>query len=262
MSNSRRPFLIPTPQTITNAQGFSAYSIPGHFTEDQFLINTDYVISAKHRLTERYFYAKAPQSIPFSQCFFNTNCTPGSGQDAQFQNHVASLKLASLLSNSLVNEVLVNYTQEPRRPQQREQITDQSLGITPGDPSFPKMPTIAVNGLFSIGGNFNDDSDSHREPVSIFRPACLTRGRHTVRGGFAFERAQFDFNDPGPRRGILDILSFPDFLLGLSAAQNGSQFSNIFLSEGIAGSLSKAYRANNYASFVQDDFKIELALDP
>jgi len=30
----------------------------------------------------------------------------------------------------------------------------------------------------------------------------------------------------------------------------------VFLSEGIAGSLSKAYRANNYASFVQDDFKM------
>jgi len=36
------------------------------------------------------------------------------------------------------------------------------------------------------------------------------------------------------------FLSFPDFLLGLSAAQNGTQFSNVFLSEGIAGSLSKA----------------------
>jgi hypothetical protein len=72
-------FLIPTPQTITNGQGFSAFSLPGRFTEDQFLINGDYVISAKHRLTERYFYARAPQDIPFSQCFFATPCTPGCG---------------------------------------------------------------------------------------------------------------------------------------------------------------------------------------
>ena len=56
------------------------------------------------------------------------------------------------------------------------------------------------------------------------------------------------------------FLSFPDFLLGMSAAQNGTQFSNVFLSEGIAGSLSKAYRANNTASFVQDDFKMNKAL--
>ncbi|MGB7845811.1 MAG: TonB-dependent receptor [Candidatus Acidiferrum sp.] len=253
-------YLIPTPQTITNGQGFSAYSIPGHFTEDQFLINADYVISPKNRLTERYFFAKAPQSIPFSQCFFNTPCTPGSGQDAQFQNHVASLKLASLLSNSLVNEVQVSYSRNRGLLNSESKITDQSLGITPGDPTFPKMPTIAVNGLFSIGGNFNDDSDSTVNQYQYSDQLAWTRGRHTVRGGFEFERAQFDFNDPGPRRGILDILSFPDFLLGLSAAQNGTQFSNIFLSEGIAGSLSKAYRANNYASFVQDDFKVNSRL--
>jgi hypothetical protein len=253
-------FLIPTPQTINAGQGLSVFSLPGHFTEDQFLVNGDYVISAKHRLSERYFYAKAPQSIPFSQCFFNTPCTPGSGQDAQFQNHVASLKLATLVSNSMVNEVLVNYSRNRGVLNSESKITDQSLGITPGDPTFPKMPTIAVNGLFSVGGNFNDDSDSTVNQYQVSDQIAWTRGRHTIRAGFQYERAQFDFNDPGPRRGILDILSFPDFLLGLSAAQNGTQFSNIFLSEGIAGSLSKAYRASNYASFAQDDFKMNARL--
>jgi hypothetical protein len=253
-------FLIPTPQTITNGQGFSAFSLPGRFTEDQFLINGDYVISAKHRLTERYFYARAPQDIPFSQCFFNTPCTPGSDQGANFRNHVASVKLTSLVSNTLVNEVMVDYSRNRGVLTSGSKITDASLGITPGDPTFPKMPTIAVNGFFSVGGNFNDDSDSTVNQFQYSDQIAWSHGKHTVRAGFQFERAQFDFNDPGPRRGILDFLSFPDFLLGLSAAQNGTQFSNVFLSEGIAGSLSKAYRANNYASFVQDDFKMNSRL--
>ena len=253
-------FLIPTPQTITNGNGFSAFSLPGHFTEDQFLINGDYVVNDKHRLTERYFFAKAPQSIPFSQCFFNTPCTPGSGQDAQFQNHVASLKMTSLFSNSLVNEALVNYSRNRGILTSESKITDQSLGITPGDPTFPKMPTIAVNGQFSVGGNFNDDSDSTVNQYQVADQIAWTRGRHTVRAGFQYERAQFDFNDPGPRRGILDFLSFPDFLLGQSGAQNGTGFSNISLFEGLAGSLSKAYRASNYASFVQEDFKVNSRL--
>ncbi len=249
-------YLIPTPQTITNNQGFSAFSLPGRFTEDQFLINGDYVISDKHRLAERYFYARAPQNVPFSQCFFSTPCTPGSDQGAQFNNHVASLKLTSLLSNALVNEAMVDYSRNRGVLVSGSKITDESLGITPGDPTFPKMPTIAVSGLFSVGGNFNDDSDSTVNQFQYSDQIAWTHARHTVRAGFQFVRAQFDFNDPGPRRGILLFLSFPDFLLGLSAAQNGTQFSNVFLSEGIAGSLSKAYRANNYASFVQDDFKM------
>jgi hypothetical protein len=173
---------------------------------------------------------------------------------------VASIKLTSLLSNSLVNEALLNYSRNRGILTSESKITDASLGITPGDPTFPKMPTIAVIGLFSVGGNFNDDSDSTVNQYQYSDQVAWTRGRHTVRAGFQFERAQFDFNDPGPRRGILDFLSFPDFLLGLSAAQNGTQFSNISLSEGVAGSLSKAYRANNYAGFVQDDFKMSSRL--
>jgi hypothetical protein len=253
-------FLIPTPQTITKGQGFSAFSLPGRFTEDQFLINGDYVISAKHRLTERYFYARAPQDIPFSQCFFATPCTPGSDQGAFFHNHVGSLKLTSILSSTFVNEAMVDYSRNRGVLTSGSKITDTSLGITPGDPTFDKMPTIAVNGLFSVGGNFNDDSDSTVNQFQYSDQIAWTHGRHTIRGGFQFERAQFDFNDPGPRRGILDFLSFPDFLLGLSAAQNRTQFSNINVSEGVAGSLSKAYRANNYASFVQDDFKMNSRL--
>lgn len=253
-------FLIPTPQTITNGKGFSAFSLPGRFTEDQFLINGDYVISSKHRLAERYFYARAPQDIPFSQCFFNTPCTPGSDQGAKFNNHVASLKLTSLLSNTLVNEAMVDYSRNRGVLISGSKIPDAAIGITPGDPTFPKMPTITVNGLFGIGGNFNDDSDSTVNQFQYSDQIAWTHARHTVRAGFQFERAQFDFNDPGPRRGILLFLSFPDFLLGESAAQNKTQASNIFLSEGIAGSLSKAYRANNYASFVQDDFRMNSRL--
>jgi len=76
----------------------------------------------------------------------------------------------------------------------------RSLGITPGDPTFPKMPTIAVSGLFSVGGNFNDDSDSTVNQFQYSDQIAWTHARHTVRAGFQFVRAQFDFNDPGPRR--------------------------------------------------------------
>lgn len=253
-------YLIPTPQRITtdssgNLAGFSAFSLPGHFTEDQLLINTDYDISPRHRLSERYFYARDPQEKPFSNCF-TVACTPGSGLQSEFKNYVGSLKLTSTLSNSFVNEALVNFTRNTGVLTSDSKITDQSLGITPGDPGFPKMPTIAVIGEFSIGGNFNDDSNSTVNQYQFSDQIAWTRGKHTLRAGFQLERNQFAFNDPGPRRGILNFLTFPDFLLGLSAAQNGTPESNILVSVGIAGDLSKAYRATDYASFIQDDFKV------
>ena len=248
-------FLIPTPQVVAAGVGFSAYTLPGRFDENQFLINTDVVLSNTARLSERYFYSRAPQVSPFSPCLF-VACTPGSAQDATFRNHLASLKLTSALSAHFVNEALVSFYRSTGVLTSESKFQDQDLGITPGEPAFPKMPVISVNGLFTIGGNFNDDSDSTVNQFQYADQIAWTRDRHTLRAGFQVERVQFDFNDPGPRRGLLLFLSFPDFLLGRSAAQNGTSVSNVFLTWGIAGLESKAYRATNYASFFQDDLKL------
>src|SRR5262249_41349874 len=55
-------FLIPTPQTVDrskpfSSQGFSVFSEPCHFDEDQFLTNFDYIPSANSKLAGRFFFA-------------------------------------------------------------------------------------------------------------------------------------------------------------------------------------------------------------
>ena len=57
-------------------------------------------------------------------------------------------------------------------------------------------------------------------------------------------------------RALLRFLSFPDFLLGESAAQNGSGQSNILSSSGGSGLYRKDERYTDYAGFVQDDIRI------
>ena len=39
-------------------------------------------------------------------------------------------------------------------------LTDQALGITPGNPGYPLMPILTVTGLFTLGGTGNDNSFS------------------------------------------------------------------------------------------------------
>ncbi len=48
----------------------------------------------------------------------------------------------------------------------------------------------------------------------------------------------------------------PDFLLGQSAAQNGSSISNVYSSTGSSGIFRKAEQYNDLAGFVQDDFRL------
>jgi hypothetical protein len=256
MKNSSGGYLVPTPRTLTpgTAFGFSSYSIPGRFTEDQVLVNTDYQISQKHRLTERYFYSRDPQEDPFSSC--SPGCPPGFALNTQFTNDVGLIKLTSELTPNFLNEGLFSFVRNTGVLKSQTAITDSSLGITPGDPGFPYLPVTIIEGLFSLGGGFNDFSDSGVNTYQAADQVSWSHGRHNVRAGFEFERQQFNFGDPGPRRGELVFLTFSDFLLGQSGTQNGSGYSNVFLSYGIAGDILKDFRAADMASFVQDDFKV------
>jgi len=50
--------------------------------------------------------------------------------------------------------------------------------------------------------------------------------------------------------------TFQDFLLGMSAAQNGSGFTNLNSSGSQQGSYYKGYRGTDMAMFIQDDIKL------
>ena len=58
------------------------------------------------------------------------------------------------------------------------------------------------------------------------------RGRHSARFGVELKRSEVDDEQPFSIDGLLIIATFDDFLLGQSAAQNGSPFglSNVTLS--------------------------------
>jgi hypothetical protein len=256
LKNPNGSYLIPTPNKVTpgTAFGFSSYSIPGTFTEDQVVVNTDYQVTDKHRLSQRFFYSRDPQLDPFSSC--SPGCTPGFALKTQFTNDIGLLRLTSTLTPSFLNEVLVAFIRNTGVLQSQTKISDASLGITPGDPGFPYLPVTEISGLFSLSGGFNDYSDSVVNTYQAADQISWSHGRHNVRAGFEFERQQFDFADDGPRRGEIEFLTFSDFLLGQSGTQNGSGNSNIFLSYGFAGDLTKLFRAYDMSTFVQDDFKI------
>jgi hypothetical protein len=236
-------YLIPTPQryitTATGAPaGFSTYSIPADFTEDQYLANLDYVISSKHRLDERYFFSRDPQVQPFSAC--TAGCPPGAAVNPNFTSHVADLKLTSALTANFLNEGLLAFVRSTGKLTGDSNIPAASVGITPGDPTYPLMPLMTVNGSFSLGGGPND--------------------RQSFRAGFMGEKQFFNYLNPTSRRGTLTFLTFQDFLLGMSAAQNGSQYSNVYQSNSAQGNYYKAFRATDISGFVQDDVKLTRTL--
>jgi Carboxypeptidase regulatory-like domain len=257
-------YVIPTPQKLAvNAKGItvgqSSFSIPANFREDQFLINTDYVINAKHTLSERYFYSYDPEVLPF-----NGNTLPGYGADVTFKNHNATLKLTSLLSNNLVNEARAGYTRIWGQNESLNLFPGSDIGMTTltGNPAG-----ITVTGLFATLGSLQNDYFSLDDTLQFSDQLSYVRGRHSFRFGGNWDLSKWDVNAPGFARGTATFQTFGDFLIGESGAQNGSPagLSNTFSDFARIGppptnALVHQGRIKNGSLFVQDDYKLNTRL--
>ena len=251
-------FAIPSPQTNLPgdpqqlAIGESTYSIPADYREDQFNINIDQAISSANELSGRFFYSRAPTTEPFSP--FGAN-VPGWGTSEIDQNHMFVLSDTHAFNPNLVNIARVGFTRFDGDAVIAQPVNAADVGMaTPS--GLPETPGLVVNGLFTIGTAgqpfYWQDTNTYVWQDSV----SLTRGRHSLRFGAEAMRHQVDVNVPYVSDGFLFLLSFPDFLLGQSAAQNGSSLSNVFSVTGSSGIFRKDERYTDISGFVQDDIHL------
>src|SRR5207245_4911645 len=83
------------------------YSIPAIFNDHNFMANGDYLINSKQSLAMRYQYEKEPlfANFPVQNALQQGNFLPGNPIRTTKSNHSALLRLTSIVSNNLVNEV-------------------------------------------------------------------------------------------------------------------------------------------------------------
>ena len=108
--------------------------------------------------------------------------------------------------------------------------------------------------------------DGDKLPEHVFEWAdqfSWTHGRHTIRTGYVGTEFFGRWMVTRALAARLRTETFPDFLLGESAAQNGSSFSNVYASgSGVTppGGFLHPLRVNYMGAFVQDDIKIDTRL--
>ena len=237
-----------------------SYNKPALFTENQYLVNSDYLPNQKNTLAMRFFYSKAPRTVNFNTPI--GGALPGAPESVQYSNTNAVLKLTTLVTNSLVNEARASF--QRLFSQAADNVpagwTPSNLGITPIVPSQTQGPAISflING-FGVGG-FLEPQFSPTNQFQYSDQISWSHGRHTIRAGFEIEKAQWNLDFAGLERGWLFIGSFTNLL----AANNpGNIFQCLFcVSSGppAAGGIIHAYRETNMNSFVQDDWKFSSKL--
>jgi Carboxypeptidase regulatory-like domain/TonB-dependent Receptor Plug Domain len=246
-------FAIPSPQVILpGGVGQSTYSAPARYREDQYSVNIDHSLSQKNQLSGRFFTSLGTTQEPFTP-FAAT--VPGWGTDQNERNDMFVLSDNHAISPNLINVARFGFMRFNGLQSGVDPITAASVG-TQSPSGLATLPGIALNNGFTIGPSGepfyfeNTNSFIWQDTVS------LTRGRHNLRFGGEAKKHEVDINVAFTSAGFINFLSFPDFLIGQSAAQNGSGVSNIFNSSGASGVSRKDERYSDYAGFVQDDIKI------
>jgi Carboxypeptidase regulatory-like domain/TonB-dependent Receptor Plug Domain/TonB dependent receptor len=245
-------YAIPSPQTILpSGIGESTFSIPAHFREDQFSVNIDHNFSERNQLSGRFFSSQGTTSLPFTP-FAAT--VPGFGTDMNQRNTMFVLSDTHVFKPNLVNIARFGYIWFNGLQTNISPITAADVGMaTPA--GLPTIPGIDVAGLFNIGPSGEPTYFQNTNTFVWQDTLSLTHGSHSMRMGAEAKRYEVNVDVPYVIAGFLFFQSFPDFLLGGSAAQNGSGQSNIFQSVGASGLFRKDTRYTDAAGFFQDDVR-------
>ncbi len=246
-------FAIPSPQQLLpGGIGRSVFSIPARYREDQFSVNLDRTLFTNHQLAGRFFYSHAPTEEPFTP--FGANL-PGWGTNETDQNQMFVLSDTYIIKPDLINVARFGFMRFNGNAVIAQPIRAADVGMaTPS--GLPETPGLSVNGLFTIGTAGEPVYYQNTNTFVWQDTVSFTTGRHNFRMGGEAKRHQLALNVPFITDGFLFFLSFPDFLLGQSAAQNGSSTSNIFQSIGASGLFRKDERYSDFAGFFQDDVKV------
>jgi len=254
-------FLIPTPQTVDPSrsfasQGFSVFTHPCDFEEDQFLANADYFVSQKSRIASRFFFANANKTVTFPGNFFNPAPNiPGFTSPNQSSNRVFSLAHTYTFDNALLNQLRLGFVRTTGRTESHSPFKWSDVGVKEGTMNMTdELPNLNILGSVAFSSAF--PLAFAQNSFILSDGLSLVHGAHTLRFGGSVTRVQDNFRDPGIGS-FVQFLSWPDFLLGLSAKDNGTgAFSNVFASIDNFGLFDREFRVWEASLFSQDDYRI------
>jgi len=257
-------FLIPTPQTVDSnkplvEQGFSVFSDPCHFSEDQFSTNADYRLSASSKIAARFFLADDTETVTF----------PGNGlnaagnirgflspNDSGFR--VFSFSHTQTFHNTWLNEARVGFVRTRTTTEAQAPFKWSDIGVAEGEMNHNnELPSFKILGSASAASGF--PRTIAQNSFVIGDDLSFVHGTHTFKVGGSLSRVQDNVNLVG-LGSFVEFLSWPDFLLGLTAADNGTGFSNVFASSDDFGLSTREYRVWEGSGYVQDDYRIRKSL--
>ena len=252
--NAKNPdgtFVIPSPQTSASGVNYTKV-LPGRYNEDQFNTNIDFNLRSADHLSLKFFFSNSNQDVPF----FGAN-VPGFPALRSFENRNLSITETHVFSSRTLNQFRCGFTRLVGQGFAADTLIDQDQFSHTQDPTITQ---IQVLGAFQLGHSSIERGKTAGNNFYLSDVLFLSRGKHNFRVGTELFRNQFN-QRLNNTTGIMIVLSFPDFLIGLPAGPagaggNGTSLSNIFASAVTAGIPHVGSRASAAHFFALDDWKV------
>lgn len=240
--------------------GQSTFAFPTHYREDQATANFDQVLTQKNTLAQRFFYSRAPLTLPFAPPAANL---PGWGTDALNRNTMFVLTDTQVFNSAFTNIARFGYMRFDGLSRIENPLKAAAIGqgVPTGAPSATdNAPGMIVGGFggFSIGDAGTPFQWQVTNTFVWQDTFALTRRNHDLRFGAEVKRHEIGEEQPFSIDGVMIIATFQDFLLGQSAAENGSPFglSNVTVSASGGGIFRRNERFTDFAGFAEDDIRL------
>ncbi len=234
-------FLFPTANPANNLVSLSS---PSHFREDQVMANFDYIQSPKNTIQGRFFTAPSKVIDPFGFGTGNGANLPGTPSTNKSSYLVASMSDNYMITPNLFNQVRVGYDRISARITPDSPLTFSGIGVDSSTQNN-SQPSVTISG----SDNFNAGiySPNAQDLFNFEDDIAWVRGHHSFRFGGGVVR-NYLVNSGEQYYGQVTFPSWPDFLLGMNGAQNGTAGIPVFPAEwlqqraGLGGIAGRAGR--------------------
>jgi hypothetical protein len=221
--------------------------------------NADYLVKENSKFSAHFFLANDDETVTFPGNGLNPSGNiPGFRSPSGSEFLVSSLAHTYTFHNAWLNQARIGYVRTRTSTQAMTPFSWSDIGVAEGSMSYNnELPSLEILGSTSMASGFpriiTQNSFVFNDDFS------LVRGAHTVQLGGSLTRLQDNVNLVG-LGSLVRFLSWPDFLLGLNASGNGTDFSNVFASFDVFGLTTREYRVWEGSAFAEDNYKISSAV--
>jgi len=254
--NDPNGFLIPSADPTT---GKFVLSKAGKYTDDQFTVNYDRDFrGGQDKISSRFFFSNFRSVLPFGAGGLQATLGGTINEtdlnfplDLPVRDRFLSIAETHLFSPRLVNEFRFGYVHIDNKAFNTPIINVNDLGINRPNSNLYQTIYKFTFGSYQIGPTPGADQTQLQNNFTFLDTASYNLGKHLLRFGGEYDKVNLDKNFPQTFNGQLFFFpgggfsDFQNFLLG----QPGFSF-------GGSGVSTHQYKVEDYALFLQDDYKM------